>query len=134
MLHTLLYAGLLSLLYMWLSYVVTTHRHRTHTGLGVGEDDGLQRAVRIHGNFAEYVPFILLLLALAEFNGAPVWCIHLAGGLLFVARLLHISGLKKSAHKSRARWWGTALTFSQLFFLGLLNVALFVMGLLSKTT
>ncbi|MCP4498724.1 MAG: hypothetical protein GY822_02005 [Deltaproteobacteria bacterium] len=126
------YAGLLGIFYVAISYVVTTHRHRTKVGLGISADEALQRAVRIHGNFSEYVPFALLLLAIAELNGFPSWGIHIFGGTLLFARIFHALGIHSSSGVSRNRWWGTALTFTVVSGLGVVNVVLFVRQMLSQ--
>lgn len=54
----------------------------------------MNRRVRAHGNFAEYVPLILLLSALLE-AGRLASAPELAWGLgvLFVARLVHPLGM-----------------------------------------
>lgn len=65
-------------------------------GLGVaigdpGEDVTLTRRIRAHGNFTEYVPLALLLIALVEASGNSKATIALAAVLL-VARLAHAAG------------------------------------------
>ena len=90
---TAVYASLLAILYVILSYRVAQRRMRFQVGLGTGQNTDLERAVRIHGNFAEYVPFALLLLALFETGGGPAWAVHAAGAGLLVARGLHALGL-----------------------------------------
>ena len=62
---TSLYAGLLGLLFTVLS--VRAIRLRSRYGLTLGTSHRLvERAVRAQGNFAEYVPFALLMIALCE--------------------------------------------------------------------
>ena len=41
-------------------------------GLGDGGEKTLLRHIRVHGNFGEYVPFILMLMLMGELLGAPV--------------------------------------------------------------
>ena len=78
-----LYAGLLGLLLIVLSMRVVQNRWRAKVGLGHGGDKALRKAIRIHGNFIEYVPLALLLMALIEMNGAqPPWLHGLGGALL----------------------------------------------------
>lgn len=122
---TSLYAGALGLVYVWLSYRVTVHRRRTKTGLGHGDDPALTASIRVHGNFAEYVPLALVLVGAAEIDGAPAWSIHALGGGLLLGRLLHAIGLSRSPNTSFGRFWGTALTFLVLAVAGGL---LLVMG------
>ena len=40
------------------------HRNRHKIGIGDGGDKALARKIRVHGNFVEYVPLGLLLMAL----------------------------------------------------------------------
>jgi uncharacterized protein len=54
--------GLLGIVYIVLGGLRRRHRRRARVGLGTGSDTALERAVRVHGNFAEYVPLFLVLL------------------------------------------------------------------------
>jgi len=114
---TAVYASLLAILYIVLSYRVAKRRMRFQVGLGTGQNTELERAVRIHGNFAEYVPFALLLLAFFEAGGGPAWAVHGAGAGLLVARGLHAMGLTKSSGRSPGRFSGVVATW--LIILGL---------------
>ncbi|KAH8919451.1 hypothetical protein BT69DRAFT_1284171 [Atractiella rhizophila] len=52
-------------------------------------------ASRAVGNFQENVPFVYLITALAELNGAPTWLIHSILATLFSLRVAHVElGLK----------------------------------------
>ena len=68
---TALYAGLLVAALLFLTYRVILHRRGRRVDLGDGGDRLLQRYLRGHGNFAEYVPLGLLLLLLLEQGGWP---------------------------------------------------------------
>jgi uncharacterized protein len=61
----------------------------------------MQRAARIHANFAEYVPFCLGLVYLTEAHGAPAWLLHSLGSLLLLARLSHAYGLDRESMRFR---------------------------------
>ena len=56
------YAALCGLLLLALAALVVRARWKYRTGLGVGTEPGMERAVRVHANFVEYVPLALLLL------------------------------------------------------------------------
>lgn len=114
---TSLYAALLGLLFITISFRVSLLRLRYKQGIGHGEHHDLARAVRVQANFAEYVPFALLLLFIAEWHGAPFWLLHLAGSLLFLARVLHAAGLSAYAGTSFGRFTGILLTWSVIAFL-----------------
>ena len=64
---TALYAGLLAPLFLLLSVRVIRQRRGAKVAVrGDGGDAMLLRRMRVHANFAEYVPLALLLMALAE--------------------------------------------------------------------
>lgn len=117
-----LYAGLLAIWFLVLSYRVV--QRRSHgVSLGDGGDDTLMRRIRGHGNFTEYVPLILLMLALLEIGGAtPIWLLHVLGATLLIARVLHGIALSFTTHWKFGRFWGTLLTFVLLLVCGLLCV------------
>ena len=60
---------------------------------GDGDNIKLRSAIRAHANFAEYVPIIVLLVALLEMSGMPTARVHLLMGVLLLARLLHPLGM-----------------------------------------
>ena len=108
---TTLYAGLLGVLFMLLSYLVVRARQRFKINLGMGPEGQLEREIRVHGNFVEYTPLFILLLLLAELGAAPAYLLHGAGASYVVARILHAIGLTRSAGESMGRFWGTLLTW-----------------------
>jgi len=118
---TPIYAGALALLYLVLSYRVVQLRGQG-ISLGDGGDPLLLRRIRGHGNFAEYVPFILLMIALLELGGRPAWLLHALGASLLVARALHGWALSFSEHFRFGRFWGTVLTFVLLLACGVLCI------------
>ena len=84
-----LYAATLTSLYLLLSARIIIVRRSLRINLGDGDDPDMIRRIRAHGNFAEYVPLGLILLAIAEMQGeAPFW-LHLTGGLLVLGRFAH---------------------------------------------
>lgn len=64
-------------------------------------------AIRAHGNFAEYVPLTLLLMALCELAGVGALWLHLGGGLLLVGRILHAIGIQIPRAPNKPRLFGT---------------------------
>jgi len=87
------YLGILALLYLVLGLQVSRLRRGHRVTFGDGDNIKLRSAIRAHGNFAEYVPVIVLLVALLEMSGLPAIRIHLLMGVLLVARLLHPLGM-----------------------------------------
>lgn len=111
---TMIYAGLLGVMFFVLSIMVIRLRTATKTGLGHSDDPAspLFRAVRIHGNFAEFVPFILLLMALDEMSGRSQLVMHIFGVALVASRVSHYLGITKSHGKTTGRLVGGMGTFT----------------------
>ncbi len=84
-----LYAGLLGIFLILLSIRVSLARRDAKVMIGDGDNLTLRRWVRAHGNFIEFVPFALLLLALSEHLNLGALFIHLLGLLLIAARVAH---------------------------------------------
>ena len=114
---TLLYGSLLALILLGLSIRIVLLRRRHRVGIGVGEVRALERAVRVHGNFCEYVPIALILLLLLDLAPAVSdWLVHLLGAMLVIGRIAHAIGLNQSADTSAGRVLGTLLTWLMLLF------------------
>lgn len=119
---TALYAGLLAIVYIVLAGFVVAHRQRARVGLGTGSDTALERAVRVHGNFAEYVPLFLLLLLVAELGGGAAVMLHAAGAAFFLGRIAHAFGLSQTSGTSAGRFGGTLVTWVAILWLALTNI------------
>ncbi len=111
---TAFYAALLGLFFVFLSFRVIGWRRLKSVELGHGEDSELLRRMRVHANFAEYVPFTLLLMAIGESMTAPRPLIHVVGLTLIAGRLMHAYGLSQTPHILRYRVGGMMLTFTAL--------------------
>ncbi len=123
---TLIYGGLLGLLFLLLSFWVVKRRAQFKVMIGEGEAPEMLSAIRAHGNFAEYVPLTLLLMALCELAGVGALWLHLGGALLLLGRILHAIGIQIPRAPNKPRLFGT------LFFwlsLGLFSVLALVQGL-----
>ena len=112
------YLGILSLFYLGLGTRVIWIRRRDLVGLGHGENRVLQRAIRAHGNFSEWVPMLLIAMLFLEFEGIGRVPIHLFGISLVISRILHAIGLTKSSGKSWGRFLGAGLSFMLLALAG----------------
>ncbi|MCZ8167156.1 MAPEG family protein [Silanimonas sp.] len=112
-----LYAALCALLILALSFRIVGLRRRLKVGIGDGGDAGLARAIRAQANAVEYVPLMLVMLLVAENNGAGVVFVHVCGAGLVLARVLHAVGLSGSAGTSFGRFWGTLGTWILLLVL-----------------
>jgi uncharacterized membrane protein YecN with MAPEG domain len=124
---TLLYAGLLSLWLLVLSARVIAIRSQG-ISLGDGGNPVLLRRIRAHGNFAEYVPMILVMMGFLEINHLSALWIHVFGTTLVIGRLLHGYALSFSESFKIGRVGGTVLTLTLLAVCGLLCVYQALLG------
>jgi len=111
---TALYAGILGVLYIYLALRVVKLRFKYQVGIGHGGHDELERMIRVHANFIEYVPFALILLFLLETKGYAPWFIYCLGDLLIVGRCLHMVGLANESGVSKLRKYGMLMTFAMM--------------------
>lgn len=119
---TTIYAALLGLLLILLSDLVTRSRKRSSVSIGHGDDPMLERTMRAHGNFVEYVPLGLILLMLMEVKGPQPWVVHGFGLMLLGGRLLHAYGMIRPDGVISGRYWGTALTWLMILSASLVNL------------
>lgn len=121
---TAFYGILLTLLLLILARSVVKARLKHSQGLGHTHKDVLI-AGRNHGNATEYVPILLILLALAELNGASYTLLHSLGLMIIIARIMHAWGFTRSQGKHHiGRFWGTALTWLSMVLASVLNLLL----------
>jgi uncharacterized membrane protein YecN with MAPEG domain len=109
---TAFYASVLALLFILLSARVIRHRRSAKVAVGDGGDVMLLRHMRVHANFAEYVPLALLLMALAESLHTWAWFLHLLGLALLAGRTLHAYGLSQRRETFQFRVAGMMATFA----------------------
>ncbi len=91
--HTMHYAAILGLIFVALSLWVSMGRAKLRVHHGDGGHVALSRRIRAHANFAEYVPFALLLIGLAEMAGAGGATVQALLIVLVAARLAHPFGM-----------------------------------------
>lgn len=123
---TALYASLLALVFLFLSFNIIRLRFKLKVGVGDGGERTLIKAVRAHGNFSEYIPLALILLAGYELSNANVVLLHTLGATLLVGRILHAVGLSKSIGTSMPRFVGMISTFVVLLILAIENIRMFL--------
>lgn len=117
MIVTPIYAGILAIIFFVLSLRVVALRGHG-ASLGDGGNPLLLRRIRAHGNFAEYVPFILLMMGILELSHFSIYLLHGLGITLVVARLMHGYALSFTEKFKFGRFWGTALTFGLVLVCG----------------
>jgi uncharacterized membrane protein YecN with MAPEG domain len=106
---TLLYGGLLGLLVAALGINVTLVRWK----VGVYVDPAappkkLFVAIRAHGNAIEWTPMLVIMMLLVEVSGGSSLWLHIVGGLVVLARVLHGVGFSTRLRTSVA---GAGLTW-----------------------
>jgi uncharacterized membrane protein YecN with MAPEG domain len=107
-----LYASILALLFVALSVRTLRLRRRLRITIGDGDDQAMLRAMRVHANFAEYVPLGLLLIYLVEASAAAPAFVHLLGTSLLAGRVSHAYGVSQLKEDYRFRVVGMAMTFT----------------------
>ena len=108
---TALYTGLFLLLMTALAANVVRQRLGGKVSLGDGGNKTLNQAIRAHGNAAEYVPLVLIGLAVLELTGASGTALHLYGGVFFLGRLLHAVGMTRPSAVNKGRQAGIVLSW-----------------------
>ena len=105
------YAAILVLIYVFLSARVIQMRGSAKIAIGHGGNSVMERRIRVHGNFAEYVPLALLLLAFMEMQAHSRYIIHILCIVLVLARIIHAVGVTPVNESLRMRVLGASLTF-----------------------
>jgi uncharacterized protein len=104
------YAGLLVFIYIFLSIRVSSMRGNARVMIGSGGNERLERAIRAHGNCAEYVPLALLLLGFMELQRNSSYLLHVLCLMLIAGRLLHAYAISQVNETMALRITGTLLT------------------------
>ncbi|RJF93870.1 MAPEG family protein [Sphingomonas cavernae] len=94
---TLLYAAILAIINLWLSWRAGKIRVADKIMIGDGGNELLRARMRAHANFSEYVPLALILMGLIEVHAGAALGLWVLGGLLAVARLAHPFGMERPA-------------------------------------
>jgi len=85
--------GAAALVNFWLAWRVGQVRVAEKISVGDGGNPRLIARMRAHLNFAEYVPVVLILIALIELAvGAQFW-LWVVASVFLVARVLHAFGM-----------------------------------------
>ena len=114
-----LYVGLFGILLIVLSLRVSFVRRDARVAIGDGDNELLRRRIRAHGNFVEFVPIALLLLALAEHTGLGSLFIHLFGLVLLAGRIAHAYGICQTNEVFVFRMIGSLATLTVIGLLSL---------------
>jgi uncharacterized membrane protein YecN with MAPEG domain len=124
-------ASILAIIFVHLSFLVIKLRRKNQVRIGTGGVEELERAIRAHANFAEYVPLGLILMACLEANGASWWLILLSGTALILGRIIHAIGVQEPPPHINKRVLGMKITFFTLIALVALNLGQTAIKLIS---
>ncbi len=91
---TPLYAALFALMYIVLSIGVIRVRSGDKVALGYKDNKELETVVRIHGNFSEYVPLLLILFWFVESITMNNQLVFILGCVLLLCRVAHVIGMR----------------------------------------
>ena len=108
------YAALLALAFVGLSIRTLRLRKQLRIVIGDAGDTAMLRAMRVHANFAEYVPLALVLMLFVETAGGASWLLHALGVALLCGRASHAWGVSQVREDFRFRVFGMATTFGVL--------------------
>ena len=109
-------AILLTVIYLAQTFSVIAMRRKHGIVLGDGEIRKMQKRMRGHGNSAEQMPLFLILIALAEFQGANIWSIGTTSALFVLGRMAHGFYFLDTGAHHKFRMVGMAMTlFGQIF-------------------
>ena len=95
---TSLVAGVFAVMMVALSLAVTQRRIQVRSTHGDAGDSVLGKRIRAHGNFTEYAPLALILLALLEAQAAPAVLVQALGVVFVLSRLVHVVGMLVVRH------------------------------------
>ena len=99
---TAITTALLALMLLVISVRVTMLRRRKKVSFLDGGDADLRVAIRVQGNFTEYVPMLLILMGLIEAMHFSPAVVYVFGAALIVARAAHALGLYSGRFPARA--------------------------------
>ena len=107
--HAAVFSSLLILLMAGLGTNVSLIRLRRKIFVGDGGDKHLPKAIRAHGNSAEHVPLLLVLLVLLGMLDAGATGVMVVGALSLLSRCLHAGG--RLGNKRLFSTTGATLTY-----------------------
>jgi len=93
---TLTYASIFAIFALVLSFRAGSFRGKTGVSIMYGEPRNMELAerVRVHQNFLEYVPMILIVMGGIEASGGSTMFLYIVGDILIISRIAHAIGLK----------------------------------------
>ena len=118
------FSAFFAVMFVLLSINVIRARRKHKVGIGTGRNKSVERAMRVHANFAEYVPFALLLVALLELNKSNSLLLMGLCSVLLVGRLVHAYGVSMENERFAFRVSGMMMTFAVIVIAALANLVI----------
>lgn len=122
---TLFFAAILALFYIKLTLNVINTRKALKVAIGDGGNSQLSRVIRVHANFAEYVPLTLMLLYFLETQGAHFIVMQILGAALLIARVVHALGVREVEENLKYRVFGM---FTNICIIVISSVSILLIG------
>ncbi len=120
---TPMYALAVSIIWLILWLRVTSLRSKIKVSIGDDGDKKLLQRIRQHGNCADWMSIVLILMILAEGMGTPAHYLHISGVLLVIGRIAHPFGLKTENAGHPLRYFGNGTnilaTLNAMFFVSI---------------
>ena len=107
---TALYLAVFTVFAGFLAFLAGKIRGAEGISIGDGGRPDLLLAMRRHGNFVEYVPYFMTMMAVLELNGSGALLLHGLGLSMIFARTMHAVGIKADTTQSLPRGIGAGLT------------------------
>jgi uncharacterized membrane protein YecN with MAPEG domain len=126
---TPLYAAFLGIIFVFFSALVIKQRRKNKIAIGDGNNIALQKAIRAHGNFAEYTPFAIILVSFVELLDYHFILINSLMLAFTIGRIVHCYGVIKTKEDIRFRIFGMLMTFAVI----ILSSALILIDGFSET-
>ncbi len=113
-----LYTAILALIMVILAFNTSAGRIKHRIDLGTGDDPDMEKRLRAFGNFIEYVPMLILLMAVSELQGRASLHLHIFGTLIVLTRVLHALGMRGVMPSLKGRYLATIMTYLLLLIGG----------------
>ena len=121
------FAAVFAVFFVLLSINVIRARRQHKLGIGARRNKSVERAMRVHTNFAEYVPFSFLLIVLLELNKTNAMLLFALCSMLLVGRLVHAFGVSMENERFIYRVSGMAMTFTVILIAAVANLAVVIL-------
>jgi len=125
---TSLYAGILGLIYLKITFDTIMIRRTKKVSLGSGKSNEILHMTSAHNNFSNYAPFFLILFYLAEMRGFSQITLHIIAMFFILGRLFHYYYMKYQEKSFTKRQIGMIFTLIPIALLSIINIVFIFMS------